>query len=91
VKHLKETAIKSNEIFFNEFIPGEDVLINRDTKKRADFIIAVIGESFTICHYSQEEVEQKLMVIKATEKPIMQKSMFNESETSGDLSDPIGR
>ena len=45
---LVEAAIKGDEVFFDQCVSGKEVVIQGESKKCSDFMIAVIGQAVSI-------------------------------------------
>jgi hypothetical protein len=64
---LEGATIKGDEVLFNEAVPCQYELIDRDFQKGAHLVIGVKRQAVSIGHEHQEEVEQKLMVGEGVE------------------------
>jgi hypothetical protein len=87
---LKGAAVKGDEVLVNEPVPCQDKLIDRDSQKGADFVIAVERQAETIAYEHQEQVEGKFMVAEGVEKAIFEETMLDEAEGAGDLTNTVG-
>jgi len=83
-KYLKQTSVKSNQVFFDQPIPSIDVFIHIEFQNIADSVVTIIRETFAIRYQHQEDIKQQLMMVQAFPKTIAQKAMLNKGETSVD-------
>jgi hypothetical protein len=78
------------EIQIDQDISGFDVLVGTDTQKRAELVVAVVGEPVPIRDQDQQEVEQELLMSEVRPEAIAEKPMLDGSESSLDHSNPLG-
>jgi hypothetical protein len=67
---LKKLTIKGNEVVFDQRVSCQNVLIDRNPKESADFIIAIEGHAASIPYDDQKKIEQKFMVIETGKEAI---------------------
>jgi hypothetical protein len=89
-EHLKEVAIKGEEVLLDERITGDEVVIERELQQGTYLIEAVVGQAVAVGHQDQKDVQQQLMVREAGPKAIAYEAMLKESKATGDLADPLG-
>jgi hypothetical protein len=89
-EHLKEVAIKGDEVLLEERITGDKVVIERELQQGTDLIEALGGQAVAVGHQDQQDVQQPLMVREAGPKAIAYEAMLKESKAAGDLADPLG-
>jgi len=87
---LEGAAVKGDEVLVNEPVPCQDKLIDRDSHKGADCVIAVKRQAVTVAHQHQEQVEGTFMVGEGGEKAIFEEPMLDEAEGAGDLTNTVG-
>jgi hypothetical protein len=88
---LKEEPVEGDEIFCHEGVSGQDVLIERDLEQGADLVVAVIGQTVTVCHDDQKEVEQELVVGEALPETIAQETMLDKGEAAINPANTVAR
>ena len=89
-EELEGTAIKSDEVLFDESVPGQDELIDADSQKGAHLVIGVKRQAVSVGHEHQEQVEQKLAVREGEEEALFEKAVLDKSEGAIDLTDAVG-
>jgi len=89
-EHLEQMPVKSDELFLDQRVSGEQILIGIDAQKGTDLVKAVVGESLAIGHQDQKQVEQELMVAEAGPEALSHKAVLDEGEAAGDCADPPG-
>jgi hypothetical protein len=89
-ENLECAAVKGDEVLFDEPIPCQDELIDRDSQKGAHFVIGVKRQAVPVGHEHQEQVEQKFTVGEGVEKTLFEEPVLDESEGASDLTDPLG-
>ena len=71
-EHLKEVAVKGNQVFGDEGVPGLDVFIETEVKQGDDPIIAVEGNPIAVANQEEEEIEEEFMVGEALPEAILE-------------------
>jgi hypothetical protein len=89
-KDLEEGAVEGQEIQIDQDVSGFDVLVGTDTQKRAELVVAVVGEPVSIRDQDQQEVNQELIMSEVRPEAIAEKAMLDGGETSLDRSNPLG-
>jgi hypothetical protein len=88
-ENLEKSAVKGDQVFVYQQITGNDIIIQRKTEQRADFVIMVIGEALAVSHKDQKEIQNQFMVTEAGEIPTPQEAVTDPGEASFYLSDAI--
>lgn len=89
-EHLKEVAVKGNQIFGNEGVSCLDVFIETEVKQGDDPVIAVEGNPETVANQDEEEIEEQLLVGEALPEPIPQETVFNGGKAPFDSAHSLG-
>lgn len=89
-EHLKEVAVKGNQIFRNEGVSCLDVFIETEVKQGDDPVIAVEGNPVVVTNQDEEEIEEQLLVGEALPEPIPQETVFNGGKAPFDPAHPFG-
>jgi hypothetical protein len=53
---LEQSAVKDNQILFDEPISGKDVVVQSKTRELTDFVIAVVGKAVPVRCQGQEQI-----------------------------------
>jgi len=69
-EHLKEVAIKRNQVLLDEGIAGEEVVIQGELQQRTYLIEAVIGETVAISDQDEKHLEQERMLAETAPEAI---------------------
>ena len=69
-EHLKEVAIKRNEVLLDEGIAGEEVVIQGELQQRTYLIEAVVRQTIAISDQDQKHLEQELMLAETAPEAI---------------------
>ncbi len=89
-EHLKEVAVKGNQVFGDEGVPCLDVFIETEVKQGDDPVIAVEGNTIAVANQDEEEIEEELVVGEALPEPIPKEPVFDGGETPFDPVYPFG-
>lgn len=89
-EHLKEVAIKGDEVLLDERMTGEEGGIERERQQGTDLIEAVVGQAGAVGHKDYKDVQQQFMVREAGPKAIAYEAMRKESKAASNLADPLG-
>lgn len=87
---LEVTTVKGDEVLFNEAVPCQNELVDRDSQNGAHLFIRVKRQAVSVGHEDQEHVEQKFTVGEVVEKPLFEESMLDKPERAVNLTDPVG-
>jgi len=79
-ENLEGATVKGDEVLFNELIPCQDELVDRDPQKGAHLVIGVKSQAVSVGDEHQEKIEHKLTVGEGVEK-----ALFKESRGGGTL------
>jgi hypothetical protein len=88
-KNLEEGTVKGKEIFVDQAVPGQDVLINADSQQGTDLVVGIKGKSLSISDQDKENVQQKFMMTETGPETMPEKTVFNKGETAINGSDPV--
>jgi hypothetical protein len=72
-KYLENSAVKSDQVLFDQRTPGIDILIQAHFQKRADLVVAVKGKAKAVCRQDQKEIEHQLVGERSLTKPPVRK------------------
>jgi hypothetical protein len=87
---LEVATVKGDEVLFNEPVPCQEELVDRDSQKGAHLVIGVKRQAVSVGHEDQKQVEQKFTVSEVIEKPLFEESMLDKPESTVNLTDPVG-
>jgi hypothetical protein len=89
-EHLKEVAVKGNQIFRNEGVPRLDIFIEMEVKQGDDPVIAVEGNAKAVANQDEEEIEEELLVGEALPEPIPKEPVLDGGKAPFDPTHPFG-
>jgi hypothetical protein len=89
-EHLKEVAVKGNQVFGDEGVTGLDVFIETEVKQGDDPIVAVERNPEAVANQDEEEIEKELLVGEALPEPIPKEAVFNGGKTAFEPAHPFG-
>ena len=89
-EHLKEVAVKGNQIFGNEGIPCLDVFIETEAKHGDDSIITVEGNAVAVANQYEKEIEEQFLVGETLPEPIPKEPVFNGGKAPFEPAHPFG-
>jgi len=83
---LETVAVEGKQVFIDERVSGQDIVIHTQAKGPADPVIAVKGNAISIGCEDQEKVKEKLVVGEALHETVLKQPVLDEGKASGDLS-----
>ena len=88
-KHLKEGAVKNEEVFLDQGVSCLDIDVYGNAQVGADAVIGVERNTVSVPCQEQKQVKQQFVVREGVEKAILQEAMFNKGEGASNGSDPL--
>ena len=89
-EHLKEVAVKGNEIFGDEGVSCLDVFVEAEVKQGDDPIIAVEGNTKAVANQDEEVIEEEFMVGEALPEAIPKEAVFDGGKAAFEPAHPFG-
>lgn len=87
---LEPVTVEGKEVFVDESISGQDVVVDPKAQDRADPVVAVKGDAVSIGCEDQEEVQEKLVVCETLKEPVPEEPVFECGKASRNLSSSFG-
>ena len=89
-EHLKELAIKRDEVLLDEGITGEEVVIQGELSQRTDLLEALGGQAVSSSDQDHKPLEEQCMLTEPAPEAIADEAMLEESKAAGNLANPLG-
>ena len=77
---MKKGAVKGKQVFFYQLVTGNDIVIYREAKQRADLVIVVIGKSLAVGHKHKEKVQEQFISGEAGKKAASKKTVADPAK-----------
>jgi hypothetical protein len=86
---LEEVAVKGDEVLVDQTIASHHVVIEREAKQGAQFIVAVVGQTVSVRHQNEKDIEQAFGLAQATPEAMPDEAMLNKGKAPRDLTPTI--